>query len=234
MSDQATTATVERSGAGEAAGLVKRQQTEQVLAEILERMEWPAGLELKDAEDGGISVALHSKVEIPGLQTGKKSPLVDALQLVVNKIVNRPGTERRWVTIGVGEHPAPRAPDRAAKKPAAAAAARGAAPVPVAGAAEQDEKSLSVSPDPALEEVARLLARRSAERGRYYAIFGMKREDRARVIQASASAENCRVIVEGEGRQRRVVFNPAKPMPMPKRMFPIDDDEDEALTDAGD
>ena len=37
------------------------------------------------------------------------------------------------------------------------------------------------------------------------------------------------VRLEGEGRNRRVVFHPEKPAPMPKRTHPnFDDDEDEA------
>jgi predicted RNA-binding protein Jag len=211
----------------------KLRQAEQVLAEILERMEWQAKLELKDAEDGGISVALHPEQELPGVQAGKRSIVVDSLQLMVNKIVNRQPSGRRWIAIGIGGHPPPR-PDRTPKKsttstpPATGVVAARAAPREVSAVpSETDERSLQVTADPALAATVQQLAERSAALGRFYAIFGMGKEERAQVVQTLAGSHGCVVSIEGEGRQRRVLFTPAKPTAMPKRMFPLDDDEDE-------
>jgi hypothetical protein len=85
-------------------------QADKVLGEILQRMEVRARLELKDAADGGISVAVHLEQELPGLAAGKRSHIVDALQFLANKIVNRPTGERRWISLGIGGHPEPRPP----------------------------------------------------------------------------------------------------------------------------
>ena len=52
---------------------------------------------------------------------------------------------------------------------------------------------------------------------------------KARMLQAARSVPGVRVFVEGEGRNRRLVFAPVKPAPMPKRSaLPQDDDELEA------
>lgn len=106
------------------AGADKRAQTEAVLGDILRLMGFPAKLDLKDGNDGGISVALHFEAEPHFAPKGKRSFVVDSLQFLVNKVVNRPNTERRWVTVGVGAHPEPRGPR------AQAPANGGAAPVP--------------------------------------------------------------------------------------------------------
>ena len=234
MSEQSTLAAAVDVPSSAEEREAKRKQAEQVLAEILERMEWPARLDLKDAEDGGISVALHSEIEIPGAQVGKRSFLVDSLQLVVNKIVNRLPADRRWIAIGLGEHPAPRNAERPARKakpaPAVQMASPPSRPLPPprgnVASGEGDERTLSVSSDPDLHAVSRLLAERSALLGRFYAVVGMKREERACMVQAVEQSGECRVSIEGEGRQRRVIFTPANPSPMPKRVFPIDDDDD--------
>ncbi len=235
----------------------KKEWATRVIYDILTLMELPARLDVKDAPDGGISVALHFDVEVPGLQAGKRSHVIDALQFLANKVVNRPNTERRWISIGVGAHPEPRPPPQerppraAATPPApAASAAAGAPAAPVAAAvpgqqpqrpqrpargpgparaAESDERSLEVSEDAALTEAARALAQKSAQFGRYVALLPMKQEDRARVVKAVGGVAGVSVRLEGEGRNRRVVFHPEKPAPMPKRTHPnFDDDEDEA------
>ena len=55
----------------------------------------------------------------------------------------------------------------------------------------------------------------------------MKQEDRARVLKSVEGVSGLAVRGEGEGRNRRVVFTPDKPAPMPKRNHPnFDDDED--------
>jgi hypothetical protein len=53
----------------------------------------------------------------------------------------------------------------------------------------------------------------------------MKAEDRARFLKAGSGVAGVKLVVEGEGRSRRVVFAPDKPTPMPKRSLPVQDDE---------
>jgi predicted RNA-binding protein Jag len=219
----------------------KRERAREVIAEILRLMELGASLEVKDAADGGISVAVKFDGEVAGVQAGKRSHLIDSLQFIANKLVNRAGTEKRWISIGVGEHPAPRVPAPKPQRPAqapvaakpataaalpAAAPARPTRPAPVAAA---DETTLEVSEDAELAAVARSLAEKSVKFGRYFALTPMKAEDRARVYRAARAVEGLRVSLEGEGRNRRVVFTPDKPTPMPRRTLPVemDDDEDE-------
>lgn len=120
--------------AAPAPGVDKRALAESVLGEIFRLAEWPVKLEFKDVADGGIAVAVHFEAEVPGVQAGKKSYLVDSLQFLVNKVVNRPNTEKRWVTLGVGGFPEPRGPGAGEPRPPSAppAGAAGAVPVPVA------------------------------------------------------------------------------------------------------
>ncbi|MBS1150134.1 MAG: hypothetical protein H6Q89_1832 [Myxococcaceae bacterium] len=102
----------------------KQQQVEKLLGDILTLMQFPARLDFKDAADGSLAVAMHFLGEVPqGITAGKKSYLVDSLQFLLNKCINRPNTERRWVTLGVGGFPEPRG-----SRPPAPVAAVGAAP----------------------------------------------------------------------------------------------------------
>lgn len=229
----------------------KRLEAERVLGEVLRLLEVPARLETKDASDGGIAVAVHAEAEHAGaLGGGKRSNVVDALQFLANKIINRPNQERRWISIGVGAFPEPRGPKpprpaaipspalpAAPTAPTAVGAAPPAAPAPrapkpplpppPAKAGEPDERSLEVPVDVALAAVVKSLAERSGRLGRFYAIHPMKKEDRARVLKAAEGLEGVKVLVEGEGKLRRIVFAPAKPTPMPKRTaMPDYDDED--------
>ncbi len=267
----------------EAGASGKREQATHVIGEILRLMGYPARLDVKDGADGGISVALQFEGEVPGVQVGKRSHLIDSLQFIVNKIVNRPTGERRWISIGVGQHPEPRpspgerpakkaapaqapasapapsalvqaaapAPAQVAQAPAAAPAmavapapapampARKPSPPPAqtrgpaqapARRSDGDESNLEVPEDSALSQAVVRLARKSAELGRYYAITPMKPEDRARVLKSVAGVPGMRASVEGEGRNRRVVFTPDKPAPLPKRnAIPDYGDEDEDL-----
>src|SRR5687768_15191672 len=108
----------------------KRARTTEVLEGILQRMEMPGRLEVKDGPDGGISVALFLEGEVPQGQ-GRRSNFVEALQFLSNKVVNRPGTSRRWISIGVGAHPEPRPPREARPpQPPTPAAPAGAAAAP--------------------------------------------------------------------------------------------------------
>ncbi len=249
-----------------------RARVERLLTDILGMMGFPARIDFKDASDGSLSVALHFQGETPpGVETGKRSQVVDSMQFLLNKMLHRPGAERRFVLVGAGFHPEPRS-ERLKREQAAAQAP--AAPIPApqpqpapqsqpapqqqraqaqaprqekaparaqaqaprqekapaapARPSDSDERTLEVAEDPALREVARKLAEKSASLGRFYALVTVKQDDRARVMKAVEGVPGVKVSCEGEGRNRRVVFTPARPAPLPKRsMLPDDDDEDD-------
>lgn len=254
-----------------AGGADLRARVEKLLTDILGLMGSPARLDFKDASDGSLSVALHFQGEPPpGVEPGKRTQVVDSLQFLLNKMLHRPGAERRFVLVGAGFHPEPRS-ERMKREQAAAQAAAAQAPAPqqpraqaptpqqapqqpraqapapqqakapargqqapqarpaaAARAAETEERSLEVAEDPALREAARKLAEKSASLGRFYALVTVKQDDRARVMKAVEGVPGTKVSCEGEGRNRRVVFTPEKPAPLPKRsMLPEDDDEDD-------
>ncbi len=212
----------------------RRAQVEQLLAEIFRLAEWPARLELRDAADGGIAVAVHFAGEVPGVTAGKKSYLVDSLQFLVNKAVNRPGVEKRWVTLGVGGFPEPKASAPAAAPVAAAAAPQAAAPsaakapkpsMPKPQPVRAPEPEVAVTPEWAA--VGKLLAEKAVKHGRHYAVMSLGSSERSQVAKAGATA-GVKVKVEGEGHFARVAFTPDKGVPMPRKMqFPDDDEDDD-------
>jgi len=256
VTEQAPSQTAAPTPAGDT-----RVRAQKLLTDILGLMGFPARLEFQDASDGSLAVALHFEADLPpGVENGKRSQVVDSLQFLLNKMLHRPGVERRWVLLGAGVFPEPRArkepqaPAPAAQANVAAAPrppapARAQAPAPAAPAkaparsqppaqaaapaqpqarrTEGDERTVEVSEDAALKEAARKLAEKSATLGRFYALAGMKLEDRARVLKAVEGVAGVAVTGEGEGRCRRVVFTPEKPAPLPKRMLLPDDDEDD-------
>lgn len=223
----------------------KREEAEKVLTELLQLLELPGRLELKDAADGGIAVALHVEGDTAGLTAGKRSNVVDSLQFLANKIVNKPNQEKRWISIGVGAFPEPRGPRaprasqpagpagapapaaapqqaRAPQQPAQPArgpkpAKGGGAPAAAQASRGPSEAELEVTPDEGLAAALRSLAEKSARLGRFYAIAPMKLEDRARALKAAEGVPGVKALVEGEGKLRRVVLAPEKPTPMPKR-----------------
>jgi len=92
---------------------------------------------------------------------------------------------------------------------------------------EADERSVEVAEDAELREAVRQLAEKSGRLGRFYALAAMKLEDRARVLKAVEGMAGVQVSGVGEGRNRRVVFTPEKPAPLPKRtLLPADDEDD--------
>jgi hypothetical protein len=232
---------------------------ERLLTDILGLMGFPARMEFQDASDGSLAVALHFEAGTPpGVENGKRSQVVDSLQFLLNKMLHRPGAERRWVLLGAGVIPEPRqrkepqsptpAPSpSAAAAPRPAAPPRAPAPAPAPAATppkaarpapppaapaqsrrtDGDERTVEVGEDAVLKEAARQLAGKAASLGRFYAIAAMKLEDRARVLKAVEGVEGVAVTGEGEGRCRRVVFTPAKPAPLPRRLLLPDDDEDD-------
>jgi predicted RNA-binding protein Jag len=238
-----------------AAGGDLRPRVERLLTDILGLMGCPARLEFQDAADGSLAVALHFEAgSPPGVESGKRSQVVDSLQFLLNKMLHRPGLERRWVLLGAGVLPEPR-PRKEPQAPAPAAGTNGAAaprppapakaqapapapapsraqaraPAPAAQASakrsDSDERTLEVREDAALKEAARQLAEKASSLGRFYAIAAMKLEDRARVLKAVEGVAGVAVAGEGEGRCRRVVFTPARPAPLPRRLLLPDDDE---------
>ncbi len=146
----------------------KQQQVEKLLGDILTLMQFPARLDFKDAPDGSLAVAMHFVGEVPqGITAGKKSFLVDSLQFLLNKCINRPNTERRWVTLGVGGFPEPRgsrpaAPSAPGSNGAPAAAA--SAPVPAPLVAPAAGSTRPARPAPAARPDATVKAPKAAQR----------------------------------------------------------------------
>ncbi|NTX05953.1 hypothetical protein [Myxococcus sp. CA040A] len=247
-----------------------RPRVEKLLGDILGLMGFPARLDMQDAADGSLSVALHFEAgPPPGVEQGRRSQVLDSLQFLLNKMLHRPGVERRWVVLGCGAHPEPRqrrepqqqapaqapapvagaaaatapapavaprapapvaqsqAPGKQAQRGTAQAAAPRSAAAPARAGGESDERSVAVEEDAALREAVRRLAEKSASLGRFYALAAMKQDDRARVFKAVEGVAGLKVTAEGEGRNRRVVFTPEKPAPLPKRSLLPDDDEDD-------
>lgn len=94
--------------ASPAAGDTKRPQSDTLLADVFRLMDYPVRLEFKDMADGSLGVACHVEGELPGITPGKRSYLLDSVQFWLNKVVNRPGTPRRWVNLGLNGFPEPR------------------------------------------------------------------------------------------------------------------------------
>lgn len=108
-----------------------RTQVQALLSDVFRLMEYPATFDFKDMPDGGIGVALHfASQDLPGINPGQRSSLVDCLQFIVNKVVNRPNMERHWVTLGVGRFPEPRGVPPVQAAPVKAPAAPVKAPPP--------------------------------------------------------------------------------------------------------
>ncbi|MBL9038717.1 MAG: hypothetical protein JNG84_09405 [Archangium sp.] len=235
------------------AAVDKRAQAETALGGILQHMGYPARLEWKDMPDGGIGVAVHFEGELPGITASKRTSLVDCLQFLVNKMVNRPNGEKRWVTLGVNAFPEPRParPEGGAPAPAPAASAPvaseakapatakpppnsrngKAAPPPAAAPAARrnestDERKLSVEPTPQMTRLATSLAHKAATTGYFYAVLSLSTDDRARALQAAASAKGVSARVEGDGLHRRLAFVPDKPTIISKKQVMPDYDDD--------
>jgi len=230
------------------AGLPTADEAVKVLGETFQHMGFTARFEAKEAGDGSISVAVTVDGELPGPAAGKRGSVLEAVQYLVNKRLNRSPDVRRWINLGLGEHPAPRGakpPKPAAPPPAAvpAAAAPVAAQPSVPRPAVQrpgrggpvDELKLEVSADEQLAASAGALAEAAGRLGRTYALLGMGTEDRARVLQAVQGVPGMSARAEGEGRNRRVALMPEKPTPMPRQRLPgYDEAELAELDDEGD
>ena len=214
----------------------RRAQAVAVLEQLLRSMDLPATLDTRDLPDGSLSIAVTPGAELPGVAPGRRTPLGDALQYLVNKLVNKPGQERRWIAVGIGAHPEPRGA-KAPRPPSAPApmmngngVAQAARPAPAAARpssparpAEVDERTLVTEEDPALDAAARSLAERSASSGRIYAVATLGSSERGRLLKAADAVEGVSARAEGEGRLRRVVLTPDKVVPMPRQRLPVDD-----------
>jgi len=218
----------------------RRAQAVSMLEQLLRAMEIPATLEAKDLPDGSVSIAVMPGVELPGVPLGRRSPVGDALQYLLNKLVNKPGTERRWIAVGLGGHPEPRGakPQPQPRAPVASPApvTNGSAAMPAARpppppraaaaparSSETDERTLVTEADPVLDAAARALAERSASSGRVYALVTLGALERGRVLKAADAVPAVSARAEGEGRLRRVVLTPDKLVPMPRQRLPVDD-----------
>ncbi|MGZ6077797.1 MAG: hypothetical protein ACXWK6_08320 [Myxococcaceae bacterium] len=216
----------------------RRAQAVSMLEQLLRTMAIPATLEAKDLPDGSVSIAVMPGVELPGVPLGRRSPVGDALQYLLNKLVNKPGTERRWISVGLGGHPEPRGakpqPQPRAPVPSPAPLTNGSGAIPAAGpppprvaaparSSETDERALVTEADPALDAAARALAERSASSGRVYALVTLGALERGRVLKAADAVSAVSARAEGEGRLRRVVLTPEKLVPMPRQRLPVDD-----------
>lgn len=235
----------------------RKAQVETLVKGILQHMDYPARMETKDMPDGGIGIALHFEGELPGIVQGKpRSWLVDCIQFLVNKAINRPNVEKRWVSLGVNAFPEPR-PEKSEKP--AAPPPNGAEPVKKADAPkkaeakkgetpkkpevapkredrpskgsrnEPDERSLEVKEDAASTKLFTMLAQKAAKTGRFYAVMSLSADDRARALKAVEGVKGVSAKAEGEGIWRRLTFVPATPTPMPskKQVMPDYDDEEE-------
>jgi hypothetical protein len=116
---------------------VDRAQVETLLGTLFKLMEYPARLDFRDMADGALGVAVHFEGELPGVTQGKRSMLVDSIQFLVNKAINRPNVPRRWVNLGVNAFPEPRqqqpqqqAAQQRPSQPQAQAPGQKAAPAP--------------------------------------------------------------------------------------------------------
>lgn len=94
-----------------------RAKVTELLSSIFSLMKYPATLEFKDMPDGALGVAVNFEGELPGITPGKRSYLVDCIQFLVNKAINRPNVPRRWVNLGINAFPEPRVPGQPMQKP---------------------------------------------------------------------------------------------------------------------
>lgn len=228
-----------------AASSSHRAQVEVLLGSILRLMDYPAKLDFRDMTDGALGVAVHFQGELPGVTPGKRSPLVDCLQFLLNKAINRPSVPRRWVNLGVNAFPEPRAaqPVSAERPKAAAQAVRPPPPAamekpaqrkeapakPSRAPAPSAEEPRAVAADPLWTSLGRALAEKAHSKGRVYAVMMLSPERRAQLLGAVDGAAGVTAKVEGDGHWKRLAVTPDTLAPLPKKhVMPDWDDEDGA------
>jgi predicted RNA-binding protein Jag len=237
------------SDAAEVEPFDHRAQVEELLGSILRLMEYPARLDFKDMSDGALGVAVHFEGELPGITPGKRSYLVDCLQFLLNKAINRPNVPRRWVNLGVNTFPETRgvkAPE-ATKVPAPppSEAPKQAAPPPPPPPKKEPrpppkaaperphhkapEEAVQVAVDPTWAQLGGLLAEKAQKQGRLYAVMMLSNEQRAKLLKAVAGKPGVSARAEGDGHWRRLTVTPDKVAPLPKKLVmpDWDDEEDE-------
>jgi len=237
----------------EAGPPLHRVEAEALLEGLFRLMDYPARLDFKDLPDGALGVAVHFEGELPGVQPGKRSYLVDCIQFLVNKAVNRPNLPRRWVNLGVdafpeprGQGPGPRQPEpsgaapASAPSPVAAAAPAARAPAPARAArnpqparaappkAPPPPEAPAVAEDPTWTRLGQSLAERSARLGRVYGVMLLSSDDRVRLQRAAQGVAGVNAKLEGDGHWRRVVLTPPTVTPLVKKHVMPDWDDDEA------
>ncbi len=79
-------------------------RAKEVTSEILRLMGVEATLETKEeGENIAMAIAPGKGAEEMGLRVGHRSPVLEALQVVVNRAVNRANEPRKFVTLDVGD-----------------------------------------------------------------------------------------------------------------------------------
>jgi len=175
-------------------------------------------LEFEEREEGQLAVALHvaladSPLKAPVGQ--KRSPLLNALQFLLNKLLQRSpeGVQAsaptvRKVLLGIGEFP----PRRLSARPLLAQ--------PQAQEEEAVEEAQGLLPGEKTEQLSALassLAQKSVSLGRVYAVLFLSRPQRSCMQQAASTTGGLRVFSEGEAHWSRLVFEPQRPAPMPQK-----------------
>ncbi len=206
-----------------------RPAAEAFLTEILKLMNYRVQMDFKDLSDGALGVALHFEGEPPGIRAGKRTHLVDCIQFILNKAVNRPAIPRRWVNLGIDGFPHPK-PEKAAVSPTPSATPEmprrngSGLPRPPRTPVEATDE---IPEDPRWTAVARSLAEKSLRHGIALGLLMVRPEDRQRISNACAEAKGVRVVIEGDSQWSRVAIRPDKPA-APKRSISDDDDGDSA------
>jgi hypothetical protein len=92
-----------------------------------------------------------------------------------------------------------------------------------------EEPAAEVKADPKISALGVALAEKAVKHGHYLGVMLMDTDDRTRLLKAAQAVKGQSTRVEGEGHNKRVVFSPDKPVPMPKKnalpVLDIDDEE---------
>jgi len=169
-------------------------------------------LAFEEWEDGHVAIALEGIAEDSPLKAGpKRSPMLNSLQFLLNKLLKREELPFGKVFLGVNGFP---------KRPSPAVSAREAwvGPPKVVHAPALHNGKASVENMPQLSQLASTLAEKSVCCGRTYAVLFLNKAQQACMLQAASGVEGLRLRTEGEAHWRRLVFEPNKPSPMPQKI----------------
>jgi hypothetical protein len=213
----------------------KRSEVAAFLSAFFAELKLTCDFEFVDLSDGNLGVNVKTDATMLRAPNGQRNHVLESLQFLVNKAVNKVGA-RRWVTLAVNALPEARAPKVAAvakallEKPAAKTEASHTSAKKAREShsrGDPAENTLAVEPDNVMSPLGFSLAQKSAKFGRVYAVLNLTPEERARMLQSSQTVSGQRARVEGDGHFRRVVFQPATLAPLPKRIPMPDYDEEE-------